>query len=58
MKYNHISVLTFNTLPYFCAGILLSLAGWYIEQPELSKIKDISVVAVLYLGDLQVCSVF
>lgn len=49
-NYSHISVLTFNILPCFFAGILLSLVGWYVEKPELLKFKDSSVFALLYLG--------
>ncbi len=45
-----ISVLTFNVLPIGIAGLLLTIAGIFIEQPSLSMISERSVLATLYLG--------
>lgn len=45
-----ISVLTFNALPCLGAGILLTVAGWGLEHPNLSLISSNSFYAVVYLG--------
>lgn len=45
-----ISVLTFNALPCLGAGILLTVAGWGLEHPDLTLISSNSFHAVVYLG--------
>lgn len=45
-----VSVITFNALPCFLAGLILSTAGWFFERPQLSAFSMHSVLATLYLG--------
>ncbi|MBF0693353.1 DMT family transporter [Providencia alcalifaciens] len=45
-----ISVLTFNALPCLGAGILLTVSGWWLEQPNIILIASNSIYAVVYLG--------
>ncbi|HFD6683600.1 TPA: DMT family transporter [Providencia alcalifaciens] len=45
-----ISVLTFNALPSLGAGILLTVAGWWLENPNIFLISSTSFYAVFYLG--------
>lgn len=45
-----VSVITFNALPCFLAGLILSAAGWFFENPQISTFSDLSILATLYLG--------
>ena len=45
-----VSVITFNALPCFLAGLLLSAAGWFFERPQVSAFSSHSILATLYLG--------
>ncbi|WWO95723.1 MAG: DMT family transporter [Candidatus Dasytiphilus stammeri] len=45
-----IPILTYNTLPCLASGILLTLIGFYIEQPVVSNISLSSSLSLLYLG--------
>lgn len=45
-----VSVITFNALPCFLAGVLLSVAGWLFEKPQVSSFSLHSILATLYLG--------
>lgn len=45
-----ISPVTFNTLPIGIAGLLLSGAGFVLEQPDLAAMSSSSLLALLYLG--------
>ncbi|MDH8479227.1 DMT family transporter, partial [Klebsiella pneumoniae] len=45
-----VSVITFNALPCFLAGLLLSAAGWFFERPLVSAFSAHSILATLYLG--------
>lgn len=45
-----ISVLTFNALPCLGAGILLTVSGWWLEQPNIILMTSNSIYAVVYLG--------
>ncbi|RDL12930.1 DMT family transporter [Serratia fonticola] len=45
-----VSVITFNALPCFLAGLLLSAAGWFFERPQVSAFSAHSILATLYLG--------
>lgn len=46
----HVSVLTFNALPCLGAGVLLSIVGWFGEQPVVAHFTQHSLLAVVYLG--------
>ena len=45
-----ISVITYNTLPIGCAGLMLLLAGLGLEQPDFGAITPRSWAALSYLG--------
>lgn len=45
-----VSVITFNALPCFLAGLILSMTGWFFEKPFMSDFSLYSVLATLYLG--------
>ncbi|ECG8588504.1 DMT family transporter [Salmonella enterica subsp. salamae] len=45
-----VSVITFNALPCFLAGLILSAAGWFFERPSVSTFSVYSILATLYLG--------
>ncbi|MDI2594784.1 EamA family transporter [Pseudomonas sp. N3-W] len=45
-----ISVITYNTLPIGLAGLMLFVAGWWVEAPVLGDISTRSWGALLYLG--------
>ncbi|EBQ8600494.1 DMT family transporter [Salmonella enterica] len=45
-----VSVITFNALPCFFAGLILSAAGWYFERPQISVFSAQSIFSTLYLG--------
>ncbi|ECC1745707.1 DMT family transporter [Salmonella enterica] len=45
-----VSVITFNALPCFLAGLILSVAGWFFESPQVSTFSAHSILATLYLG--------
>ncbi|WP_265533960.1 DMT family transporter [Pseudomonas saponiphila] len=47
---NAISVITYNALPIGIAGLLLCLAGLWMETPDFSAISPRSWGALLYLG--------
>lgn len=47
---NTISVITFNALPVFFAGIALSCTGWLVEKPMIEKFSPQSILSTLYLG--------
>ncbi|WP_115956029.1 DMT family transporter [Candidatus Purcelliella pentastirinorum] len=49
-KYSHISIITFNTIPTLCSGIILLLIGWIIEHPIITNFSINSILAVFYLG--------
>jgi len=45
-----VSIITFNALPCFFAGLILSATGWFFEKPQLSSFSTHSILAILYLG--------
>lgn len=45
-----VSVITFNALPCFLAGLILSVTGYVFERPQFSGFLVHSVLATLYLG--------
>jgi len=45
-----VSVITFNALPCFMAGLILSTVGWFFERPQVSAFSVYSILATLYLG--------
>lgn len=45
-----VSVITFNALPCFLAGLILSTAGYLFERPQFSNFSAHSVLATVYLG--------
>ncbi|WP_343153147.1 DMT family transporter [Buchnera aphidicola] len=45
-----ISIITFNTIPSFFSGILLTIIAWFIENPSLKKFSFVSIMAVFYLS--------
>lgn len=45
-----VSVITFNALPCFLAGLILSTVGWFFERPRFSDFSTHSILATLYLG--------
>lgn len=45
-----VSVVTFNALPCFLAGLILSATGWFFERPQVSAFSAHSILATLYLG--------
>ena len=45
-----VPVVTFNALPCFLAGIILSGTGWLFERPQLSTFSVHSILATAYLG--------
>jgi putative membrane protein PagO len=45
-----ISVITYNTLPIGIAGLMLFVAGWFLETPDVHAITQRSWGALLYLG--------
>lgn len=45
-----VSVLTFNALPCFFAGLILTAAGYFLEHPQVSTFSLPSALSTLYLG--------
>lgn len=45
-----VSVITFNALPCFLAGLMLSGTGWFFEKPQVQSFSWYSILATLYLG--------
>jgi len=45
-----VSVITFNALPCFFAGLILSATGWIFEHPQVSTFSMHSILATSYLG--------
>ncbi|HHL9562529.1 TPA: DMT family inner membrane transporter PEG344, partial [Klebsiella pneumoniae] len=45
-----VSVISFNALPCFIAGVILSLVGSIFERPQLSALSLHSTLATMYLG--------
>lgn len=45
-----VSVITFNALPCFAAGLLLCAVGWIFEKPQPSVFSLDSILSTLYLG--------
>ena len=45
-----IGIITFNTLPIGVAGLGLTASGIMLEQPDLSAVTMLSILALLYLG--------
>ncbi|MBY6257779.1 DMT family transporter [Phytobacter diazotrophicus] len=45
-----VSVITFNALPCFLAGLILLAAGWFFERPQVSAFSAHSILATVYLG--------
>ncbi|EOU7563781.1 DMT family transporter [Escherichia coli] len=45
-----VSVITFNTLPCFFAGMMLLVFGYFVEKPNIELFSLTSVLATLYLG--------
>ncbi|EGL6851258.1 DMT family transporter [Salmonella enterica] len=45
-----VSVITFNALPCFFAGLILSASGWVFERPQISVFSAQSILSTLYLG--------
>ncbi|WDI78548.1 DMT family transporter [Candidatus Purcelliella pentastirinorum] len=49
-KYSHVSIITFNTIPTLCSGIILLFMGWFIENPKITNFSIDSILAIFYLG--------
>ncbi len=49
-KGNKISVITYNTLPIGIAGLMLFVAGFFLESAVLSRVTSRSWMALVYLG--------
>jgi putative membrane protein PagO len=47
---SNISVITFNTLPIGIAGLILFVAGFFLEAPVFSQVTSRSWMALVYLG--------
>ncbi|WP_234262611.1 DMT family transporter [Klebsiella aerogenes] len=45
-----VSVITFNALPCFFAGLILLTGGWLFEHPQISTFSAHSVWSTFYLG--------
>ncbi|BEO21318.1 drug/metabolite transporter DMT permease (plasmid) [Serratia marcescens] len=45
-----VSVITFNTLPCFFAGLILTATGYVFESPQFARFSAHSIVATAYLG--------
>lgn len=45
-----VSVITFNALPCLAAGVILSILGWFSEQPHIEHFSMASIWAIFYLG--------
>lgn len=45
-----VSVITFNALPCFCAGLILATVGWIFEKPQVTNFSMHSILSTLYLG--------
>lgn len=45
-----VSVITFNALPCFLAGLILTMAGYLFERPQFSSFSVNSILATVYLG--------
>ncbi|WP_421558057.1 DMT family transporter [Pseudomonas canadensis] len=43
-----VSALTFNALPCFSAGLLLSTVGWFIETPQIADFSINSLLFTIY----------
>lgn len=50
-KYFDISVITFNALPSFISGVLLSTVSFFLESPDVYSFSKKSILAVIYLGN-------
>ncbi|MDA5497425.1 DMT family transporter [Yersinia aleksiciae] len=46
----NVPVITFNALPCFIAGLILSSVGWFVEKPQLDTFSEYSIYATIYLG--------
>ncbi|MDF7788600.1 DMT family transporter [Pantoea stewartii] len=46
----NVSVITFNALPCFIAGLIMSVTGYLLERPEFSDFSTQSILAIMYLG--------
>ncbi|AHK21302.1 multidrug DMT transporter permease [Yersinia similis] len=45
-----VSVITFNALPCFLAGLILAFAGYFFEKPQLANFSINSILSTFYLG--------
>lgn len=45
-----VSVITFNAMPCFCAGLILTVVGYFFEKPQIMHFSMHSVLSTLYLG--------
>ncbi|WP_016589731.1 DMT family transporter, partial [Yersinia pestis] len=45
-----VSVITFNALPCFLAGLILAFVGYFFEKPQLANFSINSILSTCYLG--------
>ncbi|CNB95201.1 DMT family transporter [Yersinia pseudotuberculosis] len=45
-----VSVITFNALPCFLAGLILAFVGYFFEKPQLANFSINSILSTFYLG--------
>ncbi|MXP56507.1 DMT family transporter [Pantoea sp. Mhis] len=45
-----VPIVTFNALPCFFAGIILSMLGWIFEKPQIENFSVYSILSIIYLG--------
>lgn len=45
-----VSVITFNALPCFFAGVILFIVGWLFEKPQVKDFSIYSILSTMYLG--------
>ncbi|WP_343183302.1 DMT family transporter [Buchnera aphidicola (Neophyllaphis podocarpi)] len=46
----NVSVITFNALPSFFSGIILTIISFFVENPKINNFSLISFTAVIYLS--------
>lgn len=49
-EFNHISALSFNSIPSLLSGLSLITFGWFLENPILHSFSLISIISLLYLS--------
>lgn len=45
-----VSVITFNALPCFLAGLILAFTGYFFEKPQIANFSINSILSTCYLG--------